>query len=245
MHQIDRGSPSLFRRAESSSDLALCSVTLTEHRPTPTSAATSMPAHDDRSSRSSARTSGGSQDEQPAEPIARLRAGDEAAFEAVFRDFAGPLCAFAFGFVKSRELAAEVVHDVFLRMWERHERIEVRDSLKAYLYRATRNRALDVLRRDSLLQRWKDGEAEEPSHELTGRIAPPEELVEQRDLASALARVIDDLPDRRRMVLLCRWRDGLRNDQVAELMGISIKTVENQMTQALRTVRARLAPYIE
>lgn len=242
MHHTDRGSPAVFRRAESSSDLALRPVTRMGRGPTPTPPATSMPAYDDRSS---ARTSGGGQDERAAEPIARLRAGDESAFEAVFREFAGPLCAFAFGFVKSHDLAAEVVHDVFLRMWERHERIEVRDSLKAYLYRATRNRALDVLRRDALLQHWKDAEVDEPSHDLTGRIAPPEELVEQRDLASALAQVIDELPDRRRMVLLCRWRDGLRNDQVAELMGISIKTVENQMTQALRTVRARLAPYIE
>ena len=242
MHRIDRGSPAAFRRAESSSDLALCSVTRTESRVTPAAPTTSMPAFDDRSS---ARASGGDQDERAEVLIARLRAGDESAFESTFRAFAAPLCAFAFGFVKSRDLATEVVHDVFLRIWERHDRIEVRDSLKAYLYRATRNRALDVLRRDSLLQRWIDTEAEEPSHDLTGRIPPTEERVEESELAAALAQVIEELPDRRRMVLLCRWRDGLRNDQVAELMGISIKTVENQMTQALRTVRARLAPYIE
>jgi len=135
------------------------------------------------------------------ELLALIRSGDEGAFEVLFRAHAIALRAFALEYVKSRDIAVEVVHDVFLRIWERRERLEIRESFKAYIYRATRNRALDVVKRSALEQRY----------------------VEESML---------------------RWKSGLRYDEIAELMGTSTKTVENQMTRALRELRARLAPYL-
>lgn len=179
--------------------------------------------------------------ERSAELLARFRAGDEGAFEAMFRVYAAPLCAFAFQFTRSRELATEVVHDVFLLIWSRRDRLDVRTNLRAYLYRATRNRALEVRRRDTFFRRWVERATHEQEHDDSARLtATPHEQLEREEQAALLHEAIDALPERRRMVLLLRWRDGLRNDEVAEVMGISIKTVENQITQALRVLRERL-----
>ena len=117
----------------------------------------------------------------------------------------------------------------------------VRSNLRAYLYKATRNRALEVTRRDGLFRRWADRTAREQEHDQAARLAPtPDEQLEQDERMAALQGAIDALPERRRMVLLLRWRDGLRNDEVADVMGISVKTVENQITQALRVLREQL-----
>ncbi|MBX6332138.1 MAG: RNA polymerase sigma-70 factor [Gemmatimonadaceae bacterium] len=179
--------------------------------------------------------------ERSAELFARFRAGDEGAFEAMFRAYAAPLCTFALHITRSRDLAKEVVHDVFLLVWARRERLDVHTNLRAYLYRATRNRALEVARRDTLFKRWLEETAREQTHDITAHLAPTaHEQLEHDEQIAALQAAIDALPERRRMVLLLRWRDGLRNDEVAELLGISVKTVENQITQALRTLRERL-----
>lgn len=180
-------------------------------------------------------------DELSADLLARFRAGDESAFEAMFRAYAAPLCDFAMYFTRSREQATEVVHDVFLLVWARRDRLDVRTNLRAYLYRATRNRALEVRRRDTFFRRWVERTTVEQADDESARLAPtPHEQFERDEQAAALRRAIDALPERRRMVLLLRWRDGMRNEQVAELMGISVKTVENQITQALRTLREQL-----
>ena len=179
--------------------------------------------------------------ERSAELLARFRRGDEDAFEAIFREYATQLCSFALHFTRSRELATEVVHDVFLLLWERRERLDVRTNLRAYLYKATRNRALEVARRDTFFRRWAERTAGEQAYDDSARMAPtPHEQLERDERAAALQRAIDALPERRRMVLLLRWRDGLHNAEVAEIMGISVKTVENQITQALRVLREQL-----
>jgi RNA polymerase sigma-70 factor (ECF subfamily) len=154
------------------------------------------------------------------------------------------LRAFALEYVKSREIAVEVVHDVFLRIWQRRERLDIRESFKAYIYRATRNRALDVVKRDALERRYVEEALLESVAGESFAPASAQKLLEQHDLAAAMERVVGEFPERRRMVFTLRWKSGLRHEEIAELMGISTKTVENQITRALRELRARLAPYL-
>lgn len=180
-----------------------------------------------------------------AELIARIRGGDEAAFEALFRAHAVALRAFVLEYVKSRDVAVEVVHDVFLQIWRRRERLEIRESLQAYIYRAARNRALDVVNRDAREQRYvEDTMRDSDADEVARGPASAQQVVEQHDLAAAMERVVAEFPERRRMVFMLRWKSGLRHEEIAELLDISKKTVENQMTRALRALRARLAPYL-
>lgn len=171
---------------------------------------------------------------------ARVRAGDEAAFAVIFHRYVTHLCAFAYRYVESRDLAAELVQDVFLKIWRNREQWDVTESLKAYLYRATRNHALDFLKHERVEQRWAEAVARERLVDDALTLAAPSADSRADELAAELTRVLDHLPERRRQVFLLRWHHDLSYAEIAELMGTTPKTVENQMTRALRTLREHL-----
>src|SRR6266498_3572076 len=85
-------------------------------------------------------------DRKELEWLERMRTGDEPAFEALFRAYVEPLCSFAYSYVQSESVAEEIVQDLFARLWERRALLETPRNVQAYLYGATRNRALNYLR---------------------------------------------------------------------------------------------------
>jgi RNA polymerase sigma-70 factor, ECF subfamily len=174
--------------------------------------------------------------------VGRVRAGDETALGVIFRAFVLPLCIFAHRYVDSRDTAAELVQDVFYRIWRGRENWQVEESLKAYLYRATRNRVLDFLKHQRLERRWAERSLREHSAETARPPAAQDEALEARELAAALERALEELPERRRLVFLLRWRDGLSHREIAGRLGVSVKTVENQLTRAISSLRQRLGP---
>jgi RNA polymerase sigma-70 factor (ECF subfamily) len=176
--------------------------------------------------------------------VARVRAGDDAALETIFRAYALRLCTYAFRYVRSRETAAELVHDVFLKILRSRERWAIEESLAAYLFRATRNRALDYLKHRRIERRWEARAAWEQRLDDAHVAAAIDEAVERGDLTAALERALTLLPERRRLVFVLRWRDGMRYEEIATLLGISTKTVENQIGRAIQMLRAHLAPYL-
>src|SRR5688572_8158150 len=88
--------------------------------------------------------------------IARIRGGDRPAFEALFREHYSALCEFAHRYVQSREAAEDLVQEVFLSVWTHRESLEIRDGLRAYLYGAVRNRALNSIEHRRVEQRWEE-----------------------------------------------------------------------------------------
>jgi RNA polymerase sigma-70 factor (ECF subfamily) len=172
--------------------------------------------------------------------LPRIREGDEAAFTALFDLYVVPLSVFVLPYVRSREVAADVVHDVFLRIWQGRESLEVHDSLRAYLYRAVRNRALNLLRHQAIEQRWREGVGRSEAAIAQSTAPGVDERLQREELLAEIELATAELPERCRMVFQLRWRDGLHHAEIAEVMGITQKTVENQITRALRSVRARL-----
>jgi RNA polymerase sigma-70 factor, ECF subfamily len=169
-----------------------------------------------------------------AELAAQVRAGDEGAFETIFRRHVTHLCTLAYRYVESRDLAAELVQDVFLRLWRNRAEWDLQESIKGYLYRATRNRALDYLKHENVERRWAEDSAR-------ARLVDADAHDPTSDVVDDLARALTFLPERRRQVFLLRWRHDLSYAEIAELMGTTPKTVENQMTRALRTLREHLS----
>lgn len=173
--------------------------------------------------------------------IAGVQAGREHAFEQMFDAFYERLCAFAAGIVGSKDEARHVVHDVFLKIWQRREEWAVRRSLKAYLYQATRNQALNRAertdRRQAVEPTMKD--ANKPAHS-TDRTA--EDELQQTELAESIWAAIDRLPERRRTAFVLHRQHDMTYSDVAEVMEISKKTVEHQIGHALKTLRDELPP---
>jgi RNA polymerase sigma-70 factor (ECF subfamily) len=174
--------------------------------------------------------------------VARVRAGDQTALGVIFRAFVLPLSAFAYRSVESRDTAAELVQDVFYRIWRGHAKWEVKGSLKTYLYRATRNRVIDFLRHEKIEGRWAERSVREHAADPVRSHIPADEVMETQERVAALERALDALPERRRLVFVLRWREGLSHQEIADRMGVTVKTVENQLTRAIQALRERLGP---
>lgn len=169
--------------------------------------------------------------------IARIRAGDHAIFESVFRTHYAALCGFAANLVGSMAVAEDVVQEVFRRVWEGRERWQVRDTVKTYLYKAVRNEAFNHLRHRRVEDRFQGSAHAERAPGMSEGPGGIEGDLEAAELAAAIERAVQGLPDRCREVFLLKWQGHLRYAEIAAAMNISVKTVENQMLRALRTIR--------
>ena len=171
--------------------------------------------------------------------LARLRAGDEAAFDAIFRARYALLVGVAERMLRDRAVAEEVVQEVLLNLWRRREALAPDESLGPYLVRATRNRALNHLRHLRVEQRgavYAAGPTEAPAQGASA--------VVEDELGTALAAAVAELPARCREVFELSRVQGLAYAEIARTLDISVKTVENQMGKALRVLRVRLAPWL-
>ena len=173
------------------------------------------------------------------ELLERLRQGDSAAFDEIFRTWYGPLVGTAERMLRDRAVAEELVQDVMLELWRRRETLAADGSAQAYLFQATRNRVLNHLRHLKIEQRSEPdvrGESSSTPH--------ADAAVVEEELDVAVQRAVQSLPDRCREVFELSRVHGLKYAEIARQLGISVKTVEAQMGKALRTLRERLAPWL-
>lgn len=179
----------------------------------------------------------GSNDQLPLDLDDRIRRGDPAAFEALFRAHYEALCAFAARYTDSSAVAEELVQDVFTRLWTDRSKWPAPRNRRAYLFTAVRNRALNAGRRRKLEQDWADAEIiGSRTTEDTGGDDPTPRF-QDPDAHAQLERAVASLPERCRLVMHLRWREGLSYADIAGIMGISTKGVENQLARGLRALR--------
>lgn len=177
----------------------------------------------------------------PADVLVRVRLGDVAAFETLFRATHAALVAFAARVTGDEARAAEVVQDVFAELWERRGTLDVRGSARGYLFGAVRNRALNLRRRDVRERDWREAAAHDPARSVHVPVATVDDAFEAAELRARLHAAIDALPERCSLVMHLRWREGLSYAEIADVLAISVKGVENQLARGLRALREVLA----
>ena len=173
------------------------------------------------------------------ELLERLRAGDQSAFDSIFRAHYPHLVAFAQGLLRDRSAAEDSAQEVMLELWRRRAELTIHESLRAYLLRATRNRSLNQLRHAKVQRNAEPHLVSEDSITATGT----GELV-AAELHTAFSSAVSELPPACREVFLLSRGQGLKYAEIAETLGISIKTVESQMGKALRHLRLRLSEWL-
>jgi RNA polymerase sigma-70 factor, ECF subfamily len=142
--------------------------------------------------------------------------------------------------VGTREIAEEVVSDVFVKLWKNREQIEVHTSFQAYIYRAVRNQALDYLKLRVHRQYERESlDAVQWSMSHADHFSPAEEL-SFNEFYKHLEGCISDLPRQCQLIFRLSREDGLRYRDIAEKLNISVKTVETQMSRALKVLRQRV-----
>lgn len=150
-----------------------------------------------------------------------------------------PLCRYVLHYVRSVEAAEELVQDLFARIWELRQDWKPNSSLKAYLYRAARNRSLDYLKAAKVRTSYLEAE----SFDIPERMTLEDEL-HGKDFQSDTIKAIQELPDRCRLIYTLHRQDGVTYAEIASLLDISVKTVEAQMGRALKILRRRLIHYL-
>lgn len=180
---------------------------------------------------------------EEAELVARIRGGDVAAFEAVFRAHWDQLYRFASRYLSSPDEAEEAVQVVFARIWRSREDLNVRGTLAAYLYLATRNACRD---------RVKYAAATASRHALFANARPrtverddADAALRASEIAASIERSLAELPEKRRVICELRFRHDLSYAEIAARLGVSPKTVETQLARGVKRLRDRLRQLLD
>jgi RNA polymerase sigma-70 factor, ECF subfamily len=170
-----------------------------------------------------------------------LQQTDEVKFmEALFKAYYNPLCRTAFRVVNDRDTAEDLVQEVFVKVWNNRQALQINTSLKAYLHRSTINTALNYLEKN---KRQVNLEAEDliKAAPATNQL---EEQLSFKEVENRVEEAINALPPACRTIFVLSRYENMSYQEIANTLNLSIKTVENQMGKALKTMREYLKVYI-
>jgi len=172
------------------------------------------------------------------ELIGLLRSGDEKAIEILFDMHYNYLCKCVYKLLQDAPGCEDVVQDVFTEVWKKREKIKINTSLKGYLRRAAINKALNQIRS----KKYNIDEADD-SIQISANISSSQEVMEGNELQLKLNRVIESLPEKCRIVFSLSRFEQLSYKEIAAKLEISTKTVENQISKALKILKAEMSDY--
>ena len=170
-----------------------------------------------------------------------------AAFEELFFAYHGRLVLFANKFIGDMQVSRDLVQDVFFALWEKSDQLEIKQSPKAYLFQSVKNSCLNYNRHISIKQSVESEigrkilELESQTYNNTDN--PYFSLLEQ-ELEEKIDQVIASMPEKCREVFMLSRYEKLKNREIADQLGISIKMVEKHMSKALAILRRDLAEYM-
>ena len=167
-----------------------------------------------------------------------IRNNDRQAFERVFKHSYRPLTAYAFRFVRDLPTAENIVQDVFLKLWQNRSELNITTSLDHYLFRAVRNHSLNFLDKAKVRSSYLRLQAEKDVNNNDYKEYYPE-----IGLLEIIENAISALPEKRQEIFRLAREEGLKYREIADQLNISVKTVEAQMSLALKQLRESLKKY--
>jgi len=171
------------------------------------------------------------------EIIRRIRQGDKQEFEKLFRSSYVSLVRYAKRILKDHDTAEEIVQDLFFRLWQDRGNLMIESSLNGYLFRSVHNRSLHFLEHQKVVDRH----AGEIAASADQTAEPVTEAIYYSELQSKVARVLERLPERCSVIFRMSRFEGLKYNEIAEKLSVSLKTVEANMGRALKEFRKVLA----
>lgn len=170
-----------------------------------------------------------------------LAEGDERSFRTLFDALFPRLCQFAYSLVHTQDAAKDIVDEVFIRFWNNRAHIPQIDNLMVYLYKATKNAGLNYLSRSAFRNMHEPFDGIEI---VLKDEQDPESLLMNRELQGLIHEAIASLPPRCKMIFKLVREDGLKYKEVAEVLNLSIKTVDAQMVIAVSQIRRKLNDHL-
>lgn len=173
-----------------------------------------------------------------------IRQGDVAAFEELYRKYYIYLCLIAEHIVRNPSDAEEIVSDVFVKLWNNREKVDITTSFKAYLVKAVHNTSLNYLERDNTKNKLTDSLSNAGNELLAWDSDYPLGHLYEKEIMNILENGINTLPDACRQIFMLSRNEDLKYSDIAEKLGISINTVKTQMKIALVRLREILKDYL-
>jgi len=159
-----------------------------------------------------------------------IKKDDASSLKILYEKYFESLCHFSIQFVKSVDLAEEVVSDVFTNIWFKRKDIGIKMSIKSYLYSAVKNQSLNYIKSEERLS----GIFEKDSLQLVVYDRQPDEKVINQEIQDKIESIIEELPEKRGIIFRMNRIDGLSYKEIAEVLSISVNTVQNQMIKAIK-----------
>ena len=172
----------------------------------------------------------------------QVAVGDTRAFRQIFDALFSNLTKFSFSFVHSKEAATEIVDELFVQLWIKRADIMKINDLRVYLYTATKNASLNYISKKA-----KQIEVE-PYENLQVQmtdVVSPEQIMITKEMLQKIKEAVDSLPPRCKLIFKFVREDGLSYSEVAEILGLSVKTIDAQMVIAVARIRGKLMNVVE
>lgn len=175
--------------------------------------------------------------EEPPVELQHIADGDERAFRRLFQYYSPRLNQFAWSIVKMKEAAAEIVDDVFIRLWKQREKVSSISNIRVYLYVAVKNSSLNYL--SSRANRQITEPFNHVDIALSHDMAPDQKMI-SAELQERIASAVESLPPRCKMIFKLVREDGLRYKDVAEILNLTVNTVDAQMVIAVKRISEKV-----
>ena len=165
---------------------------------------------------------------------------DKTAFEQLFKTHFKRLHAYAFTILRDEVEAEEMVQQVFFKLWERNDNLSLTGSVSSYLYRAVHNESLNYIKH----QKVRSNHQLHVAYRMKNEVDHPAKKIMAGELENKIHSALNELPEQCRTIFQMSRFDELKYREIADKLGISVKTVENQMGKALKLLRQKLVDFL-
>jgi len=165
----------------------------------------------------------------------KIKDGNIQAFETLFRTYYEPLCRYSCQFIEDMDTAEEIVQDLFYVLWKERQNLHILTSVNGYLYRSVKNKSLQYLEQKRIRENYQKMYIENANLETS----TPQEELEYKELERHIEETLVHLPERRQKIFYMHRTEGKKYNEIARELHISVKTVEAEMSKALRELREK------
>lgn len=175
----------------------------------------------------------------------KIKTGNINEFEKLFKKYYNSLCNFSYKIVENADIAEEIVQNLFVNLWFNKEKLEIKD-LKNYLFKSTYNNSLQTkkfykVRQDYINEQHKKNAENFNTEELNEF----EKVYYDHEINERINELLNKMPDKRKKIFIMNKFEGLKYEEIAKILSISVKTVEANISKALKFLRKGLAKYVQ
>ncbi len=176
----------------------------------------------------------------------RFKKGDELAFEKIFKSNHHQIIGFCNQFINDKDKSKSLAQETFINLWINREKIETINGIKAFLYTYAKSSCLNYIRHKKVISKYEDKQLQLKEDQLNREVLESLDFssLEFTEFEELIKQSINKLPEKCRQVFTMSRFEGKMNKEIAENLNISIKSVEANMTRALKTLRSDLSEYL-